>query len=165
MIFRTTDDRIKDMEKRLEDTEKKMKSLIAYIDDSFSMVTDVINKMEKDNASLRTQKEKLEEKKEALVKELEEMKKIRLTAKPAKKIIADNLDFFKEVAREGIAEPGATMYGLLRLVEKEKDISTAQAARRLGVHPVQIEEWAERLQGEESLVMVKRKGKTFLQKV
>ena len=168
MIFQTTEDRIKKLEKRIDSLEKGTKKILLEMNESLITVTDVITKLQKENKEMKEEKN-LNKKKEILIsakRHIEDEIKdlgpgigIRETVRPLKDVIMENYEFIQNVAREGL-QP--SMNGLLRLVEKEGEISPRAAAAKLKVHELQIEKWSSTLKQEKLITIAEKNNRKYL---
>lgn len=167
MLFSTTEDRVKKLEKRLDSLEKDMKKVLRDINDSLITITEVISKLQEENSELK--EEKLKKEKEAInaakirvesqIRGLGHGIDIKETVRPLKEIITENYEFVQNVAKEGIL-PGTDK--LLRLVEKEREISIQAAAAKLKVHVLQIEKWSDALKAEKLISVAEKNNKKYL---
>lgn len=175
MLFQTTDDRIRKLEKRADEMEKRMNRTLAGINDAFTTVTDVVAKLQKENEGLRKEKAELEKSRKQVAGQMTETgikRDIKEIAKPAKNIVAGNFEFIQDVAREGLtsahgasAQPAAQAGadGLARLVEKEGEIQLREAAARLKVHELQAEHWASAV--KDRVGIAEKKNRKYLFKI
>ena len=87
---------------------------------------------------------------------------------PIKKEIkreADPIKDLKETINNPAPRKGKTMDSLLELVSATGRIRADEAARKLGVHEVQIEEWSKILEDHDLVTIKKSLGKTELHKI
>ncbi len=165
MLFQTTDDRVKKLEKRVDEMEKNMSKTLMGINDAFTTITDVITKLQQENESLKKEKNIILSRQKQIAKGIKETgikRDIKSSIiEPVKSAVAENFEFIREVAREDFAEkPGIKK--LLDLVENEKETSFRDAAEKMGVHELQIGHWASRLKDQKLITVAEKKNKKYL---
>jgi len=194
-MFETKDEKLSKMDKKISDLEKKMEQNFDLINDTVTTLNDIIIHLQADNTKLRGEKDFLLERHKKLVKrvpvpDLSREVNNRLV-KPAANVLRENANLLRDVALEGfveIKEPekivkrdpskdlkdhvlrntqssGKTIDRLYEIIGETGHVRSDDAARRLNVHEVQVEEWGKILQEHELIKMKKTGGRTELVKV
>ncbi|MEM7819459.1 MAG: hypothetical protein QXD48_01380 [Candidatus Aenigmatarchaeota archaeon] len=148
-IFETKDEKFKKLEKRIDDLERRIYKNFKQIDNSFKTMINILNKLEKENAELKKDRDILIEKHKELLKNIP-VPKNRLEkevyekfVKPVKAKIKENMDLVQLVVKEEILkDENIPLDQLFELVVRNGKINSDVAARKLNVHPARVEEWA-----------------------
>ncbi len=163
MLFQTTEDKIKKLEKRVDAIEKQINRTLTSVHEAFGTITDVITKLQEENAALKKGKDVIVAKQKQIASQIKDIgikRDIKMNImEPVKNIVAENFEFVQEVAKEGVSEK-PSMQHLLDLVEKEGEIKVRDAAAKMKVHEVQIEHWANML--KDRMTVTEKKNKKYL---
>lgn len=164
MFFQTSDDRLKQVERKVDEMEKQFNRTLTNINESLLTITDVIQKLEAENSKLKKERESIDKKRleiEKGIKETGVKKDIKIKTQPVKNIISDNIQFIQEVVKDG---RDSSMHDLYELVKKEP-IEIRKAGEKLKVHKMQVDHWAKLLKSEKLLTVEDRRGKKILRVV
>lgn len=145
MMFSSRDEEIRRLEKKIENLEKRTGRNFVRLNDSLNTVTDVIIRLEKENSELKKDRDFLLEKQKELLRSVE----------TENRLIKEMREKFIEPAREGLRQDielvkqaisddyKSKKDELLDMVMRQGRIKVKEAARKLNVHNVQIETWAQ----------------------
>lgn len=194
-MFETKDEKLSKMDKKISDLERKMEENFDRVNDTITTLNEIIFHLQADNTKLRGEKDFLLERHKKLVRrvpvpDLSREVNNRLV-KPAADKLRENAGLLRDAALEGfveIKEPkkivkrdpakelkdhvlrntqssGKTIDRLYEIISETGCIRSDDAARRLNVHEVQVEEWGKILQEHELVKVKKTGGRTELVKV
>lgn len=145
MMFSSRNEEIRRLEKKIENLEKRTGRNFVRLNDSLNTVTDVIIRLEKENSELKKDRDFLLEKQKELLRSVE----------TENRLIKEMREKFIEPAREGLRQDielvkqaisddyKSKKDELLDMVMRQGRIKVKEAARKLNVHNVQIETWAQ----------------------
>jgi hypothetical protein len=187
MVFETKDEKIDRVEKKVAELERKLDYNIGRMNESITMLNEIILHMEAENKKLRNEKSFLIERHKKMLKrvpvpdlsyEINER-----FVKPAKNTVRENMNVVRLAAREGFVEirdPVASQPRLKNPARELKEhiisgekkdsgksidtlyeliaggsVRSDEAARKMNVHEVQVEEWA-RILEENDLITIKK---------
>ena len=168
MLFQTTDDRVKKLEKRMDSLEKQANKSLISINESLLTITEVVAKLQEENGSLKKEKNTLISRQKDVAKQIKDLsikKDINDSIiEPVKNAVSENFGLIQEVTREGLtAQP--SINDLLKLVEKEGEIKIQDAASKMKLHEVQIEHWSNILKDQKIISIIEKKNKKYLCKI
>src|SRR3989344_4563134 len=146
-MFDTKDDKLSKMEKRLNEMEKKMERNFERVNETISTLNEIIFHLQADNTKLRNEKDFLVERHKKLV--------MRVPVPDLSREINNHL------VNRNTQSSGKTIDRLYELITENGRVRCDEAARRLNVHEIQVEEWGKILQEHELIKMKKSPfGKT-----
>lgn len=166
--LKSKDERIENLEKRIEEIERNFNKKLKRIDESFNLMINVINKMEKENRELKKDKDALIQKHKEILKGVEVPNKLKKEVydklvNPMKSEIRDTSDLIQLIVKDGM-QTDVPLDQLYELVIRNGKIRLDVAARRLNAHPARVEEWAKALKKKGLLDIVENYGITELVK-
>jgi len=172
MGFLSTDDeRLRELERKIVRLERDVNRKFLMMEESFSVLRNVLAKMQRENIELKNDRDFLLERYKDLLKKIP-VDTSRLVAevkeklvKPAKKSFDDNVILLEKIATEGIITDeerienlsnrySAPLDELFHLVMEKKRIKIRDAAKRFKVHEARIEQWGKLLQNYDILEVV-----------
>lgn len=143
-MFSSKDEQVKRLEKRVDSLEKRMNRNFMRLNDSLQTVTDVITKMQQENKELKKDRDFLLERHREIMRSVETESRLVKELKdrfiePARKELQEDI----ELVKTAVAVSGSRKGDLFDIVMKSGRIKVKDAARKLSVHEMQIETWAE----------------------
>ena len=181
MIFDSKDDKVNRLKKDVHDMERRVESSLQKMNETIKTLNDIILRLQRENVQLRSERDFLVERHKKMLKRVpvpdlaaEINEKL---VKPAAGKIRENAEFVQLLAKEGFVElkdqgpkrqelkstiidvssrsHGKSIDSLFEIVSRAGKIRADDAARRLNVHEVQIEEWAKILEDHEMVTLKK----------
>jgi len=161
----------KETEKRIKQLENEINNRLDYIEQSFQTFKEIIKKMQKENEELKRDRKIILEQQKALIKKIN-LSKNKLAkdiktflnpeiesepVKPIEKLkekFLDNISLIKTISSNKSIE------NLYEMIMKKGSVKISDAAHKMNVHRIQIEEWAKTLEENN---LIKRDGE-FLKK-
>jgi hypothetical protein len=160
--LKSKDERIENLEKRIEEIERNFNKKLKRIDESFNVMINVINKMEKENKELKKDRDALIQKHKEILKDVEVPNKLKKDVydkfvNPVKSEIKDTSDLIQLIVKDGI-QTDVPLDQLYELVVRNGKIRLDVAARRLNAHPARVEEWSKVLKKRGLLDVIEKDG-------
>ncbi|MBI2232436.1 MAG: hypothetical protein HYU56_00815 [Candidatus Aenigmarchaeota archaeon] len=145
-MFSSKDEHVKKLEKGIENLEKKMNRNFMRINDSLQTITDVITKMQEENKGLKNDRDFLIEKHKEIMRSVETESRLVKEMKeklvePARKELKEDVELFRTAVGEAFSH--GKKEELFDMVMKSGKVKMRDAARKLNVHEMQIETWAQ----------------------
>lgn len=159
------DERIDDLEKKLDHVERNFNRKLKQIDESFNVIINVVNKMEKDNKELKKDRDLLINKQKEILKDTEVPNRLKKDVfdklvDPVKGEIKDTSNLIQLIVRDDIVKDDVPLDELFEMILRNGKIKLDVAARRLNAHPVRVEEWAKILK-KRGLIEIDNSGSTI----
>jgi type IV secretory pathway VirB4 component len=167
--LKSRDERMEELEKRLDEMERNFNKKLKQVSDSFSVMINVINKMEHENKELKKEKDALIQKHKELLKNVEVPNVLKREVydkfvNPVKSEIKDTSDLIQLIVKDGVIKDDVPLDQLFELVVRNGKMQLDAAARRLNAHPARVGEWAKMLKKKGLIDIVESDGKIELVK-
>jgi len=162
----------RETEKRIKQLENEWNSRLEYMEQSFRTFREIIRKMQRENEELKKDRKIIMEQQKELIRKIS-LSKNRLAkdvktflnpeveSEPVKPIKTLKEKFFDNVSLIKTISRDKSIDNLYEMIMKKGSVKINDAAHKMNVHRIQIEEWAKNLEDNN---LIKREGE-FLKKV